>query len=1211
MLSYFGLGSDAPENGGAQPKSAHTSMNDNAEVAKMLKEEALECDYETNCTALYKHIEEEDWSAVAKFLETGYWPGNFFPDFNAPADQARTWVTRFNKTDEAAGVRWSQLPLHLAIVVEAPYEVVGSLIELYPQAVRCTDDQHMLPLHLAMRHGSSDNVVDLLLAAFPEAVNAKGKNDRTPIECAVRGPNKVRARILGTFVERAKAKATKTVSVTYGREVAALRNQLEDKETQLDDVKSKMSALDAAKAELESELAKNQVQETSPDMVTQSFSKDPEADKEIKQQITTLEQEKEMLVQAQARASEEERKLIAELEKVQLQVAKTASPEDLLALKEEIEALKKSRNYTDETPSLEVEEMKKHIAEELKKADGSTREELKTMQQNIVELHRVASEDIGEGDDLSTLKGEVEGLRTELKRKEQAAKLKVDLSLLKEALASELKESDTKTEEQISALNKALASLNLSDLDHKTVEELTTMKEELEVLHAEVKERRLPDKTTEDVIKLRRRADELTIKAIGKDIKNGLETMKKTLDAIKVAELQGKTNDELLSLNADLSVLREQMKDMEDVTELRSEMETLSTDIEAELKQSRGSKRRDMASLKSALSKVKNYDSKTKFELVSLKMELQSVREELNLYQKARDLKNEISKLKEEAKQHQRKASGTSKSELESILQSLEKIDEQKLEGQSAKDIDEVEVEVSSAKKSLADQELGLRLNSEMKDLRKSISVQLARLEGKKDVTKFKSALAKLSDDQLDAKTTKELIATKEEIAPLENELKEKERVVEDIDAIKAILDDLLKKKEGAVKQDLLTMKATVDAIDLDELDPNNVTEWEDLKSQITFLKKELQDADIADKTKQDLIALKDALDASISSSEGTAKEELVLIKKAVDSIDISKMDADNREEWMKLKKEIDELKKELKAKECESMYLTIDGKLKDTRGGLSKVEISRTTSRMSAIDEKFKEMSYADLVSTKEKLESILADMPVPKEESKTSEAPTMKVPIKKAVAPKKTSTPKKEKSSAKKASKVATPTKETIDKTTSSTPPSVKTTLNSESTPNTKTTPKKQKTPRFRGLFGRRRSQTKNAGESKDPIEEKQMDLQSNPSGSDAASSIPPSPSSQDESKGNVQSVASMASIDEEKKESEDAAPLSASPSEASSGNNAESPFEDVQMTRTTSKPMVSPGGDIELVNSEEDFMPMLSRVPVPVEPSSGGEVETVFVE
>jgi hypothetical protein len=72
--------------------------------------EAKEVDYEKNCTMLYRKIEETEWIAVTSFLESGYWAGSFFPDELTPAEQARTWVTRFDR-EERKKLRWSQLPL--------------------------------------------------------------------------------------------------------------------------------------------------------------------------------------------------------------------------------------------------------------------------------------------------------------------------------------------------------------------------------------------------------------------------------------------------------------------------------------------------------------------------------------------------------------------------------------------------------------------------------------------------------------------------------------------------------------------------------------------------------------------------------------------------------------------------------------------------------------------------------------------------------------------------------------------------------------------------------------------------------------------------------------------------------------------------------------------------------------------------------------------
>jgi len=217
-------------------------------------EVALECNYEKNCTPLYKQIEQEDWGVVAGFLDTGYWPGHFFPDNMSPTEQVMTWVTRFEPGEEGeegeeedANIRWSQLPLHLAIVVDAPLGIVRRLVEHYPRGVQCTDDQSMLPLHLALRQGAPDEVVDYLLKVFPDAVNVRGKNRRTAIECAMRGRRKARARILQTFLDLNKS--------YEARELQSIMSRLEDRNHVIDDLQTKLCAIEENKSLVETDLA--------------------------------------------------------------------------------------------------------------------------------------------------------------------------------------------------------------------------------------------------------------------------------------------------------------------------------------------------------------------------------------------------------------------------------------------------------------------------------------------------------------------------------------------------------------------------------------------------------------------------------------------------------------------------------------------------------------------------------------------------------------------------------------------------------------------------------------------------------------------------------------------------------------------------------------------------------------------------------------------
>ena len=247
---------ESPSNKPSKPKQSsdesvdsHTTLNTSIDT----------CDFELDCIPLFKHIEQEMFAETINFLSTGYWPGSFFADSNPPQRQARTWVTRFDY-NEGKQVRWSQLCLHLAIVVEAPLELVRALVELYPQGVRCTDDQQMLPIHLALKHGSQDTIVAYLLKKFPEAVNVRGGTGvgRLPVDYAVRGPNKVLGNILEAFVEKSRAKAAKdaakAAAKSHAKKLKFLNAKLQEKDYEMFNVKGRLQVLDEEKAMMKREL---------------------------------------------------------------------------------------------------------------------------------------------------------------------------------------------------------------------------------------------------------------------------------------------------------------------------------------------------------------------------------------------------------------------------------------------------------------------------------------------------------------------------------------------------------------------------------------------------------------------------------------------------------------------------------------------------------------------------------------------------------------------------------------------------------------------------------------------------------------------------------------------------------------------------------------------------------------------------------------------
>ena len=128
-------------------------------------ENDLVCDYDQNVTVLYELLESSQWDQVRLRCRTH-------------PEEVQTWIVR------RAGpqTRWKLLPLHAAVIFQAPAPVIEGMLKEYPIAAGKRDDQGMLPLHLAFRHKQEESMVRLLLAQYPQAVMVKDRRDRLPLD---------------------------------------------------------------------------------------------------------------------------------------------------------------------------------------------------------------------------------------------------------------------------------------------------------------------------------------------------------------------------------------------------------------------------------------------------------------------------------------------------------------------------------------------------------------------------------------------------------------------------------------------------------------------------------------------------------------------------------------------------------------------------------------------------------------------------------------------------------------------------------------------------------------------------------------------------------------------------------------------------------------------------------------------------------------------
>eukprot|EP00521_Asterionellopsis_glacialis_P015800 CAMPEP_0195298710 /NCGR_PEP_ID=MMETSP0707-20130614/24063_1 /TAXON_ID=33640 /ORGANISM="Asterionellopsis glacialis, Strain CCMP134" /LENGTH=523 /DNA_ID=CAMNT_0040360911 /DNA_START=15 /DNA_END=1586 /DNA_ORIENTATION=- len=140
----------------------------------------LECDYDVNPTYLYQAIEARQWDVAIKYIMDD--DDDDKADTNtSPAQEAATWVTRKETNGK---LRWRLLPIHAAVIFKAPVSLLEHLLEEYPAAAQCKDDQGMLPLHLAFRNAADWPILEELLTAYPQGIHTKDRKGRTPIQCA-------------------------------------------------------------------------------------------------------------------------------------------------------------------------------------------------------------------------------------------------------------------------------------------------------------------------------------------------------------------------------------------------------------------------------------------------------------------------------------------------------------------------------------------------------------------------------------------------------------------------------------------------------------------------------------------------------------------------------------------------------------------------------------------------------------------------------------------------------------------------------------------------------------------------------------------------------------------------------------------------------------------------------------------------------------------
>jgi len=128
----------------------------------------VEVDFEKNPTKLYQLILKQEWENVILRAK------NF-------DEEARVFVYR---CDDQGLLKWRLLPIHCALLHDAPTEAIESILKAYPAGSRAQDDHGMLPIHLAIKKHATPEIINILLSSYPKCIEVPNNNGFTPYQMA-------------------------------------------------------------------------------------------------------------------------------------------------------------------------------------------------------------------------------------------------------------------------------------------------------------------------------------------------------------------------------------------------------------------------------------------------------------------------------------------------------------------------------------------------------------------------------------------------------------------------------------------------------------------------------------------------------------------------------------------------------------------------------------------------------------------------------------------------------------------------------------------------------------------------------------------------------------------------------------------------------------------------------------------------------------------
>jgi DNA-binding ferritin-like protein (Dps family) len=543
--------------------------------------------------------------------------------------------------------------------------------------------------------------------------------------------------------------------------------------------------------------------------------------------------------------------------------------------------------------------------------------------------------------EINALKAEVAELKNKLVLQETYQNF--DPDLVKLLLQNNIRYAEENNTQHIVAMKAAVEAINISELEKKTTEELSLIKDEIQHFKNQLRKQETYEDTVKEIATLRDEVIQQLKEAEGKT-REELHKMILSDDyTAKKSEYQ-KTQEDLQKVKQDLILVKLQLKETEKVSKLQQELATLKKSLESEMWNSQGISTDDMMALKSAIKMMDkaNIQNKNFDELSVIRRDVQALRAEIKESSKKQGFQEELSELKKQVAALAAIAGNRASQEINALDDAIDSLGDRQSKVVHGIGSDEMELSAFNHQKEV------LKIQEKLVAIKTSIKSDISesREKNRESLEALRINLEKLQAGNTDLPDSIFQQLTKE-MKELKEEVEEQNKVNHRLEKLKKEVSEKIQELgiDDDEKQNLSAFKQAVDAVVAFEASEDSEAMLEDF----TSVHGSIKDVRTSVNSSIDLQAVNEALKKKLKMTDSASQRQLEEIISVVDKLDVKSLAGESKR-GNELNKELEATKHAVKSSELYRTISRLESALSDGYPRLSRSTINHIRTNIDRI---------------------------------------------------------------------------------------------------------------------------------------------------------------------------------------------------------------------------------------------------------------------